>query len=172
MLGSNRRASQTNIPSLSHRPPPPFLPPLTSPRDSLAKIVLTCRQSVIMPDFSLTHFQFPSYPSLSLTLSLQPHHPDPDTAHSVTFSLPFPVPFTHAPSGRFDKTAPGRYFQGVTRPPSNFLSTLFHKQALHSTSGGGKLNSLTHYSLIWHAQFSPLTKCSCLFCLLRQQRTR
>lgn len=129
MLGSNRRASQTNIPSLTHRRPPSSLP-LLSPVHGVpfSKIVLTCRQSVIMPDFSLTHFQFLSYSSLSAFLS--------STTPSKSRHCPLCYllsAFSCSPSlaHRFDKTAPGRYFQGVA--PAHFLSTLFHKQALNST---------------------------------------
>lgn len=152
MLGSNRRASQTNIPSLSHRPPPPPSRVLTSPWSSLAKNCPDLCWCVIIPDFSLAQIQLLSYPSLStfLSVTLFDHTIEALTLLTLLLSYFFSLftPLVQHQAG-LTKQLLDDIFRGSA--PSYFLPTLFHKQACRSTSGGEELNSLTHYSLIWHA---------------------
>lgn len=145
--------------------------PLTSPRSSLAKIVLTCRQSVIMPDLSLTHFQFLSYPPLSplfLTLSLQPHHPSPDTAHSVNLLSAFSCSL-HSYTV-LTKQLLDDIFRG-SPPPIFFPPCSTNKHSTPLLEQENSIRALITASSGMHSSTS-LTKGSCLFCLLRQLTTR
>lgn len=130
--------------------PPPL--PLASPRNSLTKIVLTCRLTVCNHAWFLTRSLSVPLLSFSLYFSL--------TLSSTTPSKPRHCPLCYFLLSAFSSSLHSRTFRQVLTkqllddifrgrpPPPIFLPTFFHK---HSFSGGGKLNSLPHYGLIWHA---------------------